>query len=147
MTESIEMVPLIITALYLVICTVTDLIRRQIYLSVSICFFITGVVFSMTGAGVNFRNAAAGILIGAAILAAGALTKEAIGIGDGIVFMVTGIYLGFYENLGLFLISTFLCGIVSAILLVMRICKKKDSIPFAPFAAGALLILILLERC
>ena len=52
-----------------------------------------------------------GVLAGSFILILSRLTKGRIGMGDGIIFMLTGLYLGLIDNLLLMCISFSLAGI------------------------------------
>ena len=63
--------------------------------------------------------------------------KPVISIGDGLLLIVTGIYLGLEENLKLFLCGLFLCGLWALGLVLLRKKSRKDSIPFVPFLLAA----------
>lgn len=99
-------------------------------------------VFGVIGiAGLSLRlkgfptvpEALAGAAVGAAVMAVSHLAKGAIGMGDGMLLAVTGLYLGFWDNMGIFLCGAFLAAILSAILLLMKKATKKTEYPFAPF--------------
>ena len=74
-----------------------------------------------------------GMLTGVFLLALGYLTGGKIGTGDGLVFMLTGLYLGFYDNLALFCISFFLAGAYGLFLAAVRRCRREKRIPLVPF--------------
>lgn len=86
---------------------------------------------------VNLGEALGGAAIGAALLAAAKGTGSGIGTGDGLLFLVTGIYVGFWENLLLLCGSLLLC---SGWGLARMFCRgigwdrvKKETVPFLPF--------------
>ena len=71
------------------------------------------------------------------------VTHESIGYGDGCLFVMTGLFLGFWENLVLLLLASVLAGIGAAVLLFFRKKKKKERIPFVPFVFTAYVLLLL----
>lgn len=92
---------------------------------------------------VNFLIPIGGILVGVLVVIISIATKGKIGMGDGLILMVTGINLGFWRNLEMFLYSLCIAAIISIILLIFKKVKKKDSLPFVPFIlAGYILIVI-----
>lgn len=74
-----------------------------------------------------------GILLGAILYAISKLTKEAMGVGDVMVFGVLGIVLGGMEALVLLFYSLVMAGIFSVIMLLLHKVSKKQAIPFLPF--------------
>jgi leader peptidase (prepilin peptidase)/N-methyltransferase len=77
------------------------------------------------------------LLPGLLLLGLSAATREAIGRGDGLFFLVSGIYLGLSRNLLLFGISLLLCFPVSLLLFIKGIREgrgaKNVRLPFLPF--------------
>ena len=71
------------------------------------------------------------------------LVAAGIGIGDGLLLAVTGILLGFWENMELFLTGLFFCALFSAVVLVIFRKGRGYRVPFVPFLAGAQLFRIL----
>ena len=78
-----------------------------------------------------------------ALLLYSLVTHESIGYGDGCLFVMTGLFLGIWENLVLLLLASVLAGIGSAVLLFFRKKKKKERIPFVPFVFTAYVLLLL----
>jgi len=88
-------------------------------------------------------NLPAAMLIGGVLFLVAKITGEQVGIGDALVFFVTGIFLDFVQNLTL-LIGTFL--LVGSISLVWLIRKKKgrdDSVAMMPFTLAAYVLFVL----
>lgn len=96
-----------------------------------------GVIVTILRGELSAAQAVSGMVIGAAVLAAAWLSKEKIGFGDGWLFVVTGIFLGFLENLRLLYGSMMLAGIFSAICLLGKRKEKKERVAFAPFVLMA----------
>lgn len=96
--------------------------------------------FGVVGIGLNLWlgyqsviEAAGGATLGILLLAAAFFTREAIGFGDGLLICITGIYLGFWENLSLLFTGAVCCvGILGIAVLAGRL-KMADRVPLVPF--------------
>lgn len=96
--------------------------------------------FGVVGIGLNLwlgyqsvAEAAGGVALGILLLATAFFTQEAIGFGDGLLICITGIYLGFWENLGLLFIGAVCCGGILGIYVVAGSLKWVDRVPLVPF--------------
>lgn len=121
-----------------------DLRRRQ----VDICLYlIFGISAGMLGLGrwlalgetYDILGHMAGSALGAALLGAGLASRGGIGMGDGCFFLVSGLMLGFWENLALLCYSTLCCGVFCLGYLVWCRVRAgehvgKRTVPFLPFA-------------
>ena len=83
------------------------------------------------------ENMLLGMSVGVALLFFSVLTGGKIGAGDGVLLIVTGIYLGLEQNLQLFFCGLLLCSMWALGLLILRKKTRKDSIPFVPFLLAA----------
>lgn len=71
------------------------------------------------------------------------VSREQIGYGDGLLALASGPALGIYD-LGLGIVAAlFLSGIVSAMLIVFKRAGRRMSIPFVPFMALGLGVMML----
>ena len=84
-----------------------------------------------------------GAMIGLVIIGVGILTREGIGLGDGFVFMVTGIFLGPADNVKLLFLSLLYAAIFSLGILVCKKGNRKREIPFIPFVFLGYLTIVL----
>lgn len=90
--------------------------------------------------------------IGLLLLILSAVTREAVGKGDGCFFVVSGIYLGFWRNLELLWASLFLCLIAGGVIAALDLVRdrkgsaniRKLSLPFLACAVPAGLGVLLL---
>lgn len=80
------------------------------------------------------------LLPGIAMLFLSFFSKEQIGYGDGIVFVLLGSVLSLEEIMCVLLLSLFLSMLYSIGCLLCKKCRKKVSFPFVPFITGAYLI-------
>ena len=67
------------------------------------------------------------------MLAVAAVTRGAVGFGDGLLLCVTGILLGGTENLSLLMAGSLLCAVVLGTGLVFGKLRWKQKFPFVPF--------------
>lgn len=84
-----------------------------------------------------------GAAVGIAILLAAWLSREGIGVGDGILLGVSGVFLGFWRNLTLLLTALILAAVAALFLLVVKRKGRKYRLPFAPFLLAAYLMQLL----
>lgn len=121
----------------LAICTAQDIKKKQICLNLVLGFGILGIIFHMLWRMQSIENLLLGMSLGAVLLLVSMATGGKIGAGDGVLLIVTGIYLGLEQNLKLFFCGLLLCGIWALGLLVLRKRSRKDCIPFVPFLLAA----------
>lgn len=86
-----------------------------------------------------------GLLLGGVVIGISKATRGKIGMGDGLLLCVTGIGLGFWGNLELFMLALISAAIVSIFLLIFRLADRKKSIPFVPFLLLGYIIKLLNE--
>ncbi len=110
----------------------TDIRRRQIsLLSVGI-FLVLGILyqcFYLKQGTVMLL----GLIPGVVLVAVSKATSESLGMGDALLMLVLGIYLGLEEAVNVLLLSLFLAAIWAGILLVVRRKKRDYEFPFVPF--------------
>lgn len=84
-----------------------------------------------------------GILIGIGVLCFAWFSKESVGFGDGWLFVVTGIFLGFLQNFVLLFGSMLFAGIFAIVCLVLKKKGRNDRMALAPFVLTAYVMFIL----
>lgn len=122
-----------ILLILLFICAMEDLKRKEVTVMYILLFGIIGVVLHLFYPNCSIYSILWGLLLGISIMAVSLFSRGNIGMGDGILLTVTGVYLGGYKNLELFLTGLFLAGIWSLGLLVLKQKKRKEKIAFMPF--------------
>lgn len=107
------------------------------------------ILSSLSGAGIylwkqpfSLWSLAGGVAVGGFLILCSAISREGIGRGDGYLFCVTGIFLGFQENMALLLTSVLLCSAGAVILLAVKRCGRRSQIPFIPFVLAADVLLM-----
>lgn len=128
-----------LTGIFLLIGTWQDMRTRKIGMQWIILFGTAGMIMNIV-----FHSPwhiwFSGIMPGIVILIFGKLTGEQIGYGDGLIVIVTGLFLSGRENVSLFLIGLFLCAVSTTVLFFTGKITRRTTLPFVPFLAVAFLI-------
>ncbi len=110
-----------------------DLKKQEISLWSLAVFGILGVFLNVWISYQSIWEVAGGIGVGIFLLMVAFLTKEAVGFGDGLLLCVTGIYLGFWENVSFFFIGLLLCALLALVCLLFHKRQLSDRFPLVPF--------------
>ncbi|HHT97767.1 MAG TPA: hypothetical protein GXZ90_07725 [Clostridiales bacterium] len=122
----------IIVIVSLIISSIQDLKYKKISLwiiSLSVILLLALSIYKNNG----FINIIGGAIVGFIVISISIITRSKIGIGDGIVLIMTGVVLGFWQNLELLLYALSIAALISIVLLILKKVNKKDSLPFVPF--------------
>lgn len=84
-----------------------------------------------------------GLLPGICVCILSYVTRGAIGKGDGYLLCVSGLALGVEANLAILFYGLLTAGFCSAVLLALRMVKRKTKLPFVPFLCGGYLMLLI----
>lgn len=125
------------------ICSYEDIKTRKIGVVAVLVFAIFGVISRLLMGSPDLKGMLGGMLLGGFLFFAGTFFKGGLGSGDALMVTVSGIYLGFWNNLILLWTASLLVGILGVILIVTG--RKNLEIPFAPFLLVAYLALLVLE--
>ncbi len=115
--------------------------ERKVYLNVLLVGGLAGMLCCFFWESPDLRERFGGIMIGLAILGAAWVGKGCIGSGDGLVLVVSGVFLGFWENLRLLLFSLLLAGGTAIFLLCIKKSERNQRMPFLPFLLAAYLLM------
>ncbi len=123
-----------------------DFRNRQVSLLLFLIFAVAALPFCVA----DPAGCLPGIIPGLVLLLISRLTAGAVGFGDGLFFIVSGLYLGAFGNFTLLFASFFLGGIFSlAVFVIQRIKNNryagKETLPFLPFAAAAALFFVVMD--
>lgn len=144
MIGMLEIIKIVVLGVFLLIEGIRDLQKHKVSMITVMIAGILGVIFQFGIIQENGLKIIGGILIGIVLLLLAKMTREKIGYGDGWIFVVTGIYLGFHSNMYLLLLSLFLASLVSICLLVFKKVNKKTELPFVPFILPGYLLLLVI---
>lgn len=103
---------------------------------------LTGIILQLTLGHKNFMYLAEGALVGLVLLLVAYSSRQAIGYGDAIMFMVTGIFAGLVGNILLLLVSLILSSLASVVLVIFKVKKGKDRVPLVPFILTGFVLML-----
>ena len=144
MIGMLEIIKIVVLGVFLLIEGIRDLQKHKVSMITVMIAGILGVIFQFGIIQENGLKIIGGILIGIMLLLLAKMTREKIGYGDGWIFVVTGIYMGFRNNMYLLLLSLFLASLVSICLLVFKKVNKKTELPFVSFVLPGYLLLFVI---
>ncbi len=135
---------------FLAAAAAQDLRRQQIELWVYLVFgtvaaavLVIGCMENADGAGMIWQylgDRAAGAVLGLVLLGFGAVSRGGIGAGDGLFFLISGLMLGFWDNLALLCYGILCCGSFCLGYFMWKRLQRAgaagcDTVPFLPFVA------------
>ncbi|MDO5407828.1 MAG: prepilin peptidase [Eubacteriales bacterium] len=128
---------------FLLLAAAQDLERKQVDIWIYLLFGGAAVAGGIGrqlagGEACGWLEYLGGVCPGIVLLAASAVSRGGIGAGDGWFFLVSGLYLGFWENLMMLCYGTLFCGIFCLGYLVWCRFRQiqnggKRVVPFLPF--------------
>lgn len=124
---------------FLAIGTLADIKYKRIPIRLLTGFGIIAVVIRAVSPQLAVKELIIGVITGVLLIVISVVTGGQIGTGDGLLFVVLGIYLG-SSNVVLLLMALILCAAVAGVLFVARQVKRKDRLPFVPFVLCAYII-------
>lgn len=131
--------------LYLCVLSGMDIVKRQVPLWMLALGGVGVTVMQFFKRQLPVSLILAGAAVGIGFLVVSKFTEEGLGYGDSILILITGIYLGAWELLGV-LIGAFLLSAVFAVIFLIK--KKFDrhaGYPFVPFLMAAYVVWILIR--
>lgn len=144
MLEMLEIVKVLLLLVSLLYFAWQDYHTRYISVTAAIMVGIIGIAIRLLieGSMAVILEVFASMALGLGLIILAIATKESIGIGDGVMFLVTGCYLTLFENIILFGRTIFLTGGFAVLCLLIKKLEKGSRIPLAPFMlAGYVTIL------
>ncbi|MCI8669272.1 MAG: hypothetical protein HFI34_07115 [Lachnospiraceae bacterium] len=122
-----------IVAVILMILSWQDIQKKKINLGfciISICFIISGnLLFHLE----SLLFMISGLLVGGFVMLVSFISREAIGMGDGVAFIITGLATGGMINFEILIISLFLASFAGMYQLILKKCNSKETMAFLPY--------------
>ena len=133
----IEYIDLILILVMLVWAGAQDIKSGEINIMIPLCIAGLDLAVRMFGGRLDVPDVFLGAAIGVAVMLLSVVTKESIGMGDGIVLLCTGAMSGFEKNMELFFSALTLCGMCGLFLVLILKKSRKTKVPFVPFLLAA----------
>lgn len=117
---------------YLIVCCYTDLKKHTINLLISIIFTLLGIITGIFLCDYSFISMIISLIPGISLFVISLIFPASLGLGDGLIFTICGIYLGINFTIQLLFLSLVISCIFS-ILLIIKKHSLKYQFPLAPF--------------
>lgn len=124
-------------------CSLEDVKQKKLTVLYILMFGVGGVFLHLVAPVCSIYSMLWGMLLGLALILVSMVTRGSVGLGDGILLVVTGVYLGGSRNLELFMIGLLLAALWSLGLMVVKKKKGKEEIAFVPFLLISYLLMML----
>ena len=134
-------VKVVVLGILLCICAAEDMYCKKLHLALLAAYGVAGFIIYMMDGTMRPLDLVGGMGIGLVLVVLSYLSKGAVGLGDGILCVVTGIYLGAVGNMLLLLIALMIVGLWALISISILKRNKKYEIPFAPMVLVAYFII------
>ena len=138
----------IILTSILIITTGIDIEHQIIPNGLVLIGVIAGIILIIAGFSVHWKDGLIGLLVGGgtflivALLSVWILKKEGMGGGDVKLMGMIGLILGWKLTALSILLSIYAGGLIGGLLLLLKIKKRGDAIPYGPFIAVGTLVSI-----
>ena len=143
MSEVLELIGRGSLLIGLSVCAWIDWKRQQVYLIVPGVVSVAGLILHLLSQAQPVMELMAGAGLGVLLLLVAWITRESIGAGDAVVFMMTGCYLGFWNNLCLMIGAFSFAGVAALFLLIMKKKTRKERIPMIPYVLVSYVVMLL----
>ena len=110
-----------------------DVRKHKIAVWLICAFGICGAICHMLHQKGEYQSLLGGTAIGLTMILISVATQGKVGLGDGMVLFVTGIFLGFQKNLLLFALSQALASVYALFLLIIRKKDRNHEFAYLPF--------------
>lgn len=117
---------------YLIVCCYTDLKKHTINLLISMIFTLLGIITGIFLFDYSFISMIISLIPGISLFVISLIFPASLGLGDGLIFTICGIYLGINFTIQLLFLSLVISCIFS-ILLIIKKHSLKYQFPLAPF--------------
>ncbi len=122
-----------LVGLFLLICGIQDMREKQIYVYPVIFMLAAVMVYQIASRGLSVSNWLGGLAVGGVLCLISVISKGQIGLGDAMLFCLTGLTVGFGGNIQILFYSFLFAAVVSGYLMFVRRKNKKYKLPFVPY--------------
>lgn len=133
---------------YLGVSTALDLASKKVSVTLTGVFLAIGLTGNMAGLiqsgqirGEAVAELLLGLLPGLFLLAVSLVTRNQLGRGDALAFLVCGIFLGLYRTILLLMLSLFVTGVLGCFCILLRRVSYRTALPWMPFVFAGFLFM------
>lgn len=124
-------------------CSLEDVKQKKLTVLYILMFGVGGVFLHLVAPVCSIYSMLWGMLLGLMLILVSIVTRGSVGLGDGILLVVTGVYLGGSKNLELFMMGLLLAALWSLGLVIVKKKRGKEQIAFVPFLLISYLLMVL----
>ncbi len=132
----------IILGTALIICTVTDLKYKEIYMPVVAAGLLLVLCFHIWRQDFQLKDIAGAVIVFMFFMASSAASRGQLGTGDAFLFALTGLGLGVMVNIFIIMFSLILAFFAAVFLVLVKHKPKNYGIPLAPFVLSSFIIYV-----
>lgn len=126
--------------LYLFMLSVADVRIRKLPVWILAAGGVAACAVRIYQRGIPVILVLAGAAVGVVFLAVSKVTEEGFGYGDSLLILVLGIYLGFWNLLGILLGAFLLCSLFAIAALAYHRFHRNTGYPFVPFLMASYIV-------
>lgn len=131
--------------LFLIVCSITDLVERQVYTMFCFANGLTIGLMHFFMKDIEFSDCLFGMLLGIVCLFVCIVSKESMGKGDALIIGIIGISLGFGKTLEILTWTFLIIAIIAIIGIRRKRLRLKTKVPFVPFVLLGTIITIVIR--
>lgn len=139
------LIPETILLIFLGLAAFMDINTRTIPLLLPAGVFAAGLVIKLAFSGAIWWQVLLGCIPGVVLILTGFLSRQAIGYGDGLVFIAAGPFLGLINSIFLLFISLVLAAFFSMAALALKKKRLRSAFAFIPFILGGYVVMLLVS--
>lgn len=133
----------VVLLLTLAIATYQDIKEMKINIWLPIVSVGLGMAWRIIVVNGTWIDIFQGSLMGAICLMISWISNECIGTGDGLMLMVSGIFLGFWKNCIVFIFAIGMVGLVGLYMFAVKKKGRNYKMPFLPYLLAAYICVLL----
>jgi leader peptidase (prepilin peptidase)/N-methyltransferase len=128
----------------LIVIGIIDYETTDVYFKISLTGIIGGIIFAFFGyyLGGSIMDSIWGAITGGGVIALIIILTRGMGWGDFEICLMCGLYFGLKQSIVMLFFSFVFGGVVSVFLILLKVKKRGDYIPFGPFIAAAAIFTI-----
>lgn len=133
---------------YLSVLSILDIRFRKMPVWLLVVGGIVGIGYQIwrwvKGDSISIVLIGSGVIVGLIFLVISKITGQALGYGDGIIILILGIYLGFWDLSVVLMVAFFAASVMAMVLIVVKRGKRKRTMPFVPFLCIGYVVFVLM---
>lgn len=122
-----------VVSIFLILNAIKDIRKKEISIPSVIVWGLSGIIWMFLDSDFGWIAGLAGLIPGISLAALGVLSRGAVGFGDGLLLMVTGLYLGIQTTAAGLFWGLIICAAWGIIMIFLRRGTRNTELPFAPF--------------